>query len=1274
MNALLGSRGAQGERKTRILRSLSIAWVVLLCCLSAMAQSDRGTITGTVLDPAGAVVPNAPVEAKNTATNAVYRIATSDTGNYTLSQLPVGTYEISVSAPGFKKAVRGGVEVASFTTFRVDFTLEVGSATESVTITADAPLLKTESGDLSHNVTMDRVDQLPLQTIGGNNSGAGNVRNPLAVIGLLPGAQFSNENTLRINGMPSSSQTIHVDGQDATNGFWRELNQSVQTGTEAIQEVAIQTSNFAAEYGQAGGGYINYTMRSGTNSYHGMAFEYAQNDFMNAGLPFTDAGLTNSLRNGEHIRNSIRRNEFGGNFGGPVRIPKVYNGENKTFFFFNYDQFISHTLTGNGLSTVPTLAYREGDFSTALNSQQLLVAGVPQVDANGTALFGNQIFDPASQTTVNGQVVRLPYAGNVIPKTSLDPTALKIQALLPLPSNSALTNNYIIPSYRNFTHIEIPSLKLDHNISSTIKVSFFYSANRQTSPSANGFTQVFTGAEPTDGLSQTTRINYDQSLTPTLLLHLGAGLLETSLHNLPPAFDSSTLFGSTGAFYAPQFPGITPGNDTAKGGSSVGMGAGFGAIVQKDTKPTFNANLTWVKGNHTFKFGGEAIFEGLPIQNTTRANGALGFAAAETADPYATGLTFSNGATGFSYASFLLGLESSLTVSPLAAARLGNHSFGAFAQDNWKVNRKLTLDLGLRWDYATLLSEQYGRMQNAAFNLPNPAAGGRNGTVIYGANCNCNFNNNYPFAFGPRIGIAYKLNDKTVLRVGGGISYGTSPNNAFLTYSVPDFFNFVDQPAAGLPAQQLKYGNPYAPGNPFGNAPLVYPDFRPHFPFTTAPGYTPPLSPFISIDRNAGRLPRITQWSAGIQREVSRGMVLDVSYVGNRGVWWTAPTLSTYAYNSLTPADVTRAGLNLNSATDLALLTTPISSPLVQARFPGLQVVTSPNGFKTVPSVYPGFPAAQTLQQALRPYPQFFGVPPFLGPPLGATWYDALQLKFTKRYSHGLDFQYAFTYSREFGLGVNSDTGYLTPNAPPINDVYNYAQNKQISAFERPLVSIISLNYQTPRIAGDGMGMKAISWVSRDWTLGAILRYQSGQLLPVSKSNNNFLNQLARGPSNNPAVWGGGSTYQNLVPGQQLLLVDPNCHCFDPTKQLVLNPKAWTDVGPGQFGNAPAYQEGYRWQRQPQESMSFGRIFPLAKEGKVTLQVRFEFQNIFNRVAYGTPTTTNPQALTFATNPFGNGQLGALSSGFGFVNTLGGAPFGSPENPRTGQFVARLQF
>jgi hypothetical protein len=405
---------------------------------------------------------------------------------------------------------------------------------------------------------------------------------------------------------------------------------------------------------------------------------------------------------------------------------------------------------------------------------------------------------------------------------------------------------------------------------------------------------------------------------------------------------------------------------------------------------------------------------------------------------------------------------------------------------------------------------------------------------------------------------------------------------------------------------------------------------------------------------------------------VGAGTVVDVSYVGNRGVWWTAPLLATSNYNALTPADIAKAGLNINSPTDMALLTTPISSPLVQARFPSLAIKTLPSGLQTVPSVYAGFPATQQLGQALRPNPQWFGVPPFLGPPLGDTWYDSLQAKVTKRYSHGLDVQYAFTWQKELANGANSDTSYLTPAPPRINDVFNYAQNKQISGLSRPLVSIISLNYHTPRVPGDSREMKALSWATKDWVIGAVLRYQSGSVLATPSSNNNFLNQMQRGLANNPALWGGGTTFQNLVPGQSLFApgIDPNCHCFDPTTTKVLNPAAWTDVGTGQYSSTAPYLNDYRWQRQPAESMSFGRVFPLAKEGKVQLNVRIEFQNVFNRTFYLAPSVGNPTGTTLFTNQFANGTPGALSSGFGFVNSVNGA--GS--QPRNGQMVARLQF
>jgi hypothetical protein len=1268
------------------MRQLRLLVSLFAACLAVFGQSDRGTITGTVTDPAGAVIASAPVEAKSETTGITYPAATSTTGNYTLSELPVGTYDVSVSAPGFKKATRAGVQVTAFTTFRVDFQLEVGAATETVTITGEAPLLKTESGELSHNIDVNSLDTLPILTIGSDAAG---VRNPLASISLLPGASFSSDAVLRINGMPSSSQSIMIEGQDATNGFWKEVNSTNQTGVDAIQEVAVQTSNFAAEFGQAGGGYINYTMKSGTNQFHGSAFDYFVNEFLNAGTPFTNAGLTNSLKDGQLVRNPTRSNDWGGTFGGPIDIPHLYNGHDRSFFFFSYEEFNHHTVTNNGLGTVPTAAYQQGNFSSALNTPLIGTGGAPTVDALGNTLIGNEIFDPATQTTVNGQTVRMPFPNNTIPVSRFDPVAAKVQALFPQPTiPGALINNYQIPSYRNYNNTEIPTLKIDQNLSATKKLSFFYSANHQYTPNHDGYTQAWTPATPQEILSQTLRLNYDQTITPTVLMHFGAGLLNTTITTVGASYDSSQLFGSN-TFYVPnQFPNITPGEDAVKGGLGVsGFGGALGnesfALWQKDTKPTFNASVTWVKGNHTFKFGGEAIFEGLPGQMTWRSKGIFGFGQAETADPFSTGYTYTNGATGFSYASYLLGQYGSLNVQPLSEIRLGDHTLGFYAQDTWKARRNLTIDYGLRYDYATLLSEEHGRMQDAAFSLANPVIGGRAGSVIYGGDCHCQLNHDYPYAFGPRLGVAYQIDKKTVLRLGSGISYGGAINNAYLSYSVPDFYTYSDQPQAGIPAGQLSNGNPFAPGNQFGNPPLTFPNFSPHYPFQTAPGYIPPESPFISIDRNAGRLPRILQYSLGIQRELSQGTLIDIAYVGNRGVWWTAPLLETYAYNALTPQNVTAFGLNNSSASSLSLLTTPIASatgvvnPAIAALFPWMQVVKTPGGFPTIPSVYPGFPATEPLNQALRPYPQWFGVPPFLGPPLGDTWYDSLQLKVTRRFYHGLTVNYAFTWQKELALGAASDTSYLVPADTRINDVFNYGLDKQISPYSRPFLSILALTYQTPALRGATGAMKGVYAVLSTWTYGAVLRYQSGQLIATASSNNNYLNEMARGASNNPALWGGGTTFQDLAPGQPLFLTNPNSH-FDPTTTLVLNPAAWQDVGPGQFGTAPAYLNNYRWQRQPAESMNFGRTFAIAKEGKINLNVRAEFQNIFNRLFYSLPSATNPQGLCYAghtsascfTNQFSNGTLGALSSGFGFVNSVNGLG----ATPRSGQLVARFQF
>src|SRR5437899_7126808 len=352
------------------IRSVLVIVCLFVVTLTAFTQSDRGTITGTVSDATGAVIPGVPIEAKNIQTGATYQAGSSETGNYTLAQLPAGTYEVSAALPGFRKFVREGIIVSVATVLRIDVALEVGAAGESVTVESASPLLKTESGEVSYYLTTEQVNTLPVLALSpsvGQASTLGNIRNPLQVLNLLPGASFANDNQLRVNGMPSATQAIRIEGQDATNGRHRQYNQGVQASVEAIQEVAVQTSNYAAEFGQAGGGYFNYTMRSGTNQFHGGVYDYFVNEALNAGTPFTDRITTGDTgRAGEHIRNTQRKNDYGFNVGGPISLGKLYHGHGKSFFFFNFEQFRETQFINTGIATVPTLAMRRGNFTEAL--------------------------------------------------------------------------------------------------------------------------------------------------------------------------------------------------------------------------------------------------------------------------------------------------------------------------------------------------------------------------------------------------------------------------------------------------------------------------------------------------------------------------------------------------------------------------------------------------------------------------------------------------------------------------------------------------------------------------------------------------------------------------------------------------------------------------------------------------------------------------------------------------------------------------------------------
>jgi hypothetical protein len=1220
------------------MRFIVCAFLCLLLLIpAAFAQSDRGTITGTVTDPAGAMIPNAAIEAKNTQTGVVFNTVSSATGNYTLSQLPVGIYQLSATVTGFKQYVRTGITVMVAQTLRLDIPLEVGSISETVTVSADAPLLKTESGELSHNVTTDRINELPLISVGGG------IRSSYAQVNLIPGAatMAGGFGTLRVNGMPGATLALRIEGQDATQTAWTTAYGMSQAGVDSIEETAIQTSNFAAEFGQAGGGVFNMTMRSGTNKLHGSAYEYWRNEAFNAYAPF----------NKPAVKPRDRRHDFGFTAGAPVYIPKVYDGRDKTFLFWTYETNRQNTTVTNRW-TVPTLAYRAGDFSSpALYTQKVL-----GTDPLGRPILDGAIYDPRTTRTVTGTdgksyVVRDQFKGcdgntpNVICQDpskpayfAFDPVSLNYQKQIPAPNLSGTTSNYEV-TYPNKPVTSIHSVKADHQISSKMKISGYWSLNDVTIFFPDGYKTPITTERDLYETTHTVRISFDYTISPTVLMHLGAGVMHFKFDDPAPGYgtyDAQKELGLPGTYLdvAPTVYNLYQGQG---GGmqSTSGQGNSFGPVAQQtqyQTKPTSTATLSWVKNNHTFKFGAEMRIESYPSTAGTPSNGWFYFNGAQTALPYLGTTNPTGGTLGFPYASFLLGYVNNGEIGQYSKFHLGKQAWGFFAQDSWKITPKLTLDYGLRYDYQTYLRETYGRIPSFGYQTPNPKYGNIPGAVIYETN-GVKFAKNYPWAFGPRLGLAWQFMPKTVLRAGIGISYGQTANLEMwsLRFGSDERYNVS---TFGGTEIQFKNGPPIVP---------VWPN--------TDPGSQPqtPGAVFMtSFDSNAGRPPRQVMWSLGIQREITRNLSLDVSYVGNRGVWWNSNGALTDP-NRVTPAILAAHNLSLSNSSHLALLTTPLSA-----------VSAADKAAYNLKDPYTGF--AGTVSQSLRPYPHFGGIF-VLWAPLGNTWYDSLQMKLTKRFSQGLDFTAAYTYQKELTVGAETFDPAFAPVNPAINDLNDMRSNKTISGLSVPHRLVFAANYTTP----SPNWSKPVDMILRNWQIGAVVTYQSATPIHVPFAQNNIAYQLSLcapqsvfGGCNSSPYYNAQASHMNRVAGQPLFTTDLNSK-FDPYKEFVLNPAAWSNPAPGTFGTTSAYLNDYRYRRQQNENLSLARIFRV-REG-MNLSIRMELMNAFNRVRIPNPSSDNALAPQVRNPVTGNTQ-----SGFGYINPF---PAGGQ---RTGQFVARFMF
>jgi len=551
----------------------------------------------------------------------------------------------------------------------------------------------------------------------------------------------------------------------------------------------------------------------------------------------------------------------------------------------------------------------------------------------------------------------------------------------------------------------------------------------------------------------------------------------------------------------------------------------------------------------------------------------------------------------------------------------------------------------MRWDFQTYLQESYGRMPTWDPNEPNPDYGNLPGRTVYRKD----IANNYPHAWGPRLGMAWQFMPKTVLRAGFGVSYAQT--GALEMWSLR-FGSFV------------RYGGGQTYGDPIGllrNGPNI--DGVPVVPVWPDPDQVSPagagsdIMPWIHPE--AGRPARQLQWSIGVQRELTPNLSVDVSYVGNRGAWWNSNG-AIGDPNRVRPWTLAEHGIDLTNADHRALLLTLLSnvSPADMAAFN-----------LSVP--FPGF--AGDVAQSLRPFPHAGNIFE-LWAPKGRTWYDSLQINLTKRSSYGLDFTVGYNYQTEYTIGAeNVDTAFVT--GPAINNINYFESNKTISGLSSPHRLVIAANYQIPVWQNTN---RALSWILRDWTIGAFLQYQSGQPIKAPRATSSTprhdvgsllklcSNMSVFGGCNGASFWADPASFANRVEGEPLFLVDPNSS-FDPFRTFMTNPAAWENPPDGQYSTAPGLYDDYRYRRVPQENLSLGRVFPI-REG-VRAQIRVELMNVFNRVRIPNPAATG---FGSGTQNIGNTQVydsnGNTVSGFGYISPR------SAGGQRTGQIVLRFTF
>ena len=1092
---------------------LSFGFWILLLTASASAQSDRGTIAGSVLDSSGAAIKDASVTLRGVSTGNVYQTKTTGDGLYRISDLQIGRYDVTVAAAGFKNSVHNGVEIQISTTTALNVTLEPGSVNEEVTVLADAPTLQTESSEVGTVVGDRQIHDLPLAL---NATGQSFVRSPETFIFLTPGAV--GQGTVgdhgsagvfetKLSGGQNFGSEILLDGASVQRSDSGTAFDQTAPSVEALTEFKVTTATPTAQYGHTSGGVESFTTKSGTNGFHGSVFELFRNEALDAN------SWTNNFFKNPKPRD--RQNDFGGSLGGPVLIPKLYDGRDKTFFFFTWEQYRNRRGLSNGVETLPTSAERTGDFSALLGPGLTFTDSSNVVHpvinpCNQQQVLQGQIFDPSTTQVVNGRTCRLPFPNNHI--TSPSTVAQAVQGYLPatnLPGTSAsngaagVIQNFLNPAVLDHVVTTQTSFRIDENLTQKNKLFFSYHSREQSFLNGNNF-DLPAPITPDNYynyyFTHYLRVGWDYLATSSILNHLTVGFNRV--------YTASKSPGNTGADW-PKVLGISGASGQTfpifefNGGQYTIGYSKFGNnaySLQIPNALVVADSVSWTRGRHALQFG----FDWRSYQYSVESPGASSphfyFDSHQTSfspvaeDPNAS-------LTGDPFASFLLGSPDRETLSVSSHySRWAQNYYALYVQDDFKARRNLTLNLGLRWDIETPRHEAIGAQSVFSPHAANPLTPGQPGALIYGSGASGT--TTYFKNIGPRIGFSWAPfeNAKTVVRggysiyyapltysdFGGNLSSGTTANPNFQN---ADSFTPVQNMDAGFPAFTPP-SNSEDPGlNTFTQNTVSY----------VAPEYNRPGM--------------IQNWQLEIQHQLATDLILAIGYVGQHGTRLRSNLVQVNTFNPT----YNSLGAALDYLVDGSDGKT---GPAVLSQLG----VTVPSWF------VPGWGSQATVGQLLRPFPQYGGITTNCClENVGQSTYNALQTKLERRFRNGLNLLASYTYSKTI---TDADSSFSTltgfnSNVFGAQNPYNLRAEKAVSYQDIPHAFVLSYLYELPFGAGKKyLNHGVASKIAGGWQISGIHRYQMGS--PT------VINQYAT-----THRYGGGNYRLSLVPGQAVFPAHP---------------------------------------------------------------------------------------------------------------------------------------